>query len=39
MRRATVAALVFLASFPVLAQRLEIPVTNWTVPPYNAAPA
>ena len=38
MRRATVAALVFLASFPVLAQRLEIPVTNWTVPPY-AAPA
>jgi hypothetical protein len=37
MRRAWIAAVVFLSSPILLAQHVDIPVTNWTVPPYTAA--
>jgi hypothetical protein len=35
MRKAGIGALVLFASSFLLAQNVEIPVTNWTVPPYR----
>jgi hypothetical protein len=35
MHRPAVGFLVFLASSPVLAQNVDVPLNNWTVPPYS----
>jgi hypothetical protein len=37
MRKSWIAALVFLCSSFLLGQHVDIPVTNWTVPPYTPA--
>lgn len=37
MRRVVLFSLVLLASSSLLAQQVDIPVSNWTVPPYRAA--
>ena len=37
MRRAVLVSLVLLASSSLLAQQVDIPLSNWTVPPYRAA--